>query len=290
VLNGSSYGMQLGVVTTLGEAKDLQFNRICYTGRQVEAASGISLRLSGDSSGNVSFNLFENIDIVHKNGLAIDCENVDNNVYANVRTLVVGGGSATNSIQFRGGASSNVSARGEQIQHLSCNLPVISKGTGTYTVGAQNNVIHALDKENSSPDPTIEVGSTLYWQNTNTRIYDGNWTSYTPTITTGTGSITTLGTVAAKYRLEGKTCFFEISVTITTNGTGATSMKATLPSGPGNIVSSVACAGYATATGKGLVGFLQGGTQLCVFNNSGDGSYPGADGAILIVNGFYEVA
>jgi hypothetical protein len=55
------------------------------------------------------------------------------------------------------------------------------------------------------------------------------WSTYTPTITTGTGSITTLGTVGGRYKQIGKTVFVKVKVGITTNGTGGGSVQATLP-------------------------------------------------------------
>jgi hypothetical protein len=55
------------------------------------------------------------------------------------------------------------------------------------------------------------------------------WVSYEPTVTAATGTITTLGTVAAKYRLHGDLVDVTFSIVITTNGTGAGAVQFTLP-------------------------------------------------------------
>jgi hypothetical protein len=55
------------------------------------------------------------------------------------------------------------------------------------------------------------------------------WTTYTPTITASSGTITTVGAVSGRYRQIGKTIIAQISATITTAGTAAGQLQATLP-------------------------------------------------------------
>ena len=57
----------------------------------------------------------------------------------------------------------------------------------------------------------------------------GAWTAYTPTPTSQGGTVTTWGTVAAWYKLVGKTCIIHFEIPITTIGTGTGYIQVTLP-------------------------------------------------------------
>jgi len=59
----------------------------------------------------------------------------------------------------------------------------------------------------------------------------GTWTSYTPTLSTQGGSLTSASATGA-YNKIGKTVWFTIAITITTAGTGTGFIRATLPSTP----------------------------------------------------------
>lgn len=54
------------------------------------------------------------------------------------------------------------------------------------------------------------------------------WTAYTPTITSASGSITTVSATGT-YKTLGKTCWFTAAITITTAGTGAGYLGVSLP-------------------------------------------------------------
>jgi hypothetical protein len=54
------------------------------------------------------------------------------------------------------------------------------------------------------------------------------WTAYTPTITSGSGTITTVS-ATGKYKVFGKTCWFTVDITITTAGTGGGFLGVSLP-------------------------------------------------------------
>lgn len=54
------------------------------------------------------------------------------------------------------------------------------------------------------------------------------WTSYSPTITSGAGTITA-SSATGRYKQIGKTVIVEVDVTITTAGTGASTLRASLP-------------------------------------------------------------
>lgn len=158
-----------GVVTTLGEGRDTQYNIFRLKSRNNNAA-GTLMRAQGDSGANVSLNLFEYFEGWHKDNDAVICENVDNNTWIRTRIFRAAAGTASNSIVWQGGDTESESARNETFLHLTATMAPIAKGTGTYTVAAQDINILQLDKGNATPDPTVETAASVYW-GTN----DGVW-------------------------------------------------------------------------------------------------------------------
>lgn len=119
---------------------------------------------------------------------------------------------------------------------------------------------------------------------TKTSGYESAWTSYTPTISAASGTITTSSATGA-YKANGKTVFINIAVTITTNGTGAGTVKATLPLASKNAtnlmgrdiaITGNTLAGTALPTASTI--------DIIAYNNT----YPGTNGAILVLSGVYE--
>ena len=114
------------------------------------------------------------------------------------------------------------------------------------------------------------------------------WTTYTPTIAAASGTITTLGTVAGLYQKIGKQLFLELSIPITTNGTGATAITATLPSGLLAASDFVIAGRESSVSGDMLQGIILAGSNtflIYTYNNA----YPGANGARLVMTGVIEV-
>lgn len=97
--------------------------------------------------------------------------------------------------------------------------PLTTKGDlYTYTttdarlaVGADYGFLQALASESTG----------LQWNS-------GAWTSYTPTITAGSGTLTTASATGAWIRI-GKVCIVQSNWIVTTNGTGANFIQLTLP-------------------------------------------------------------
>jgi len=114
------------------------------------------------------------------------------------------------------------------------------------------------------------------------------WTAWTPTVTTGAGTITTLGTVVARYKRLGKRINFTIKIPITTNGTGSGNIAFTLPGGF-TPFADFAPSGYENTAYGGILqcrgSFGSNNVTLLKYDNS----YPGADGATLVVSGAYEI-
>lgn len=115
------------------------------------------------------------------------------------------------------------------------------------------------------------------------------WTNFTATVTAGSGTFTTVsGTV--RYIQMGKTVFFSAQITITTNGTAASSVVCTLPVAVSSALNTYIGTGRADAvSGKALEVKMNGGTSnMTIFNY--DNTYPGASGEVLRVGGSYEAA
>ena len=122
-------------------------------------------------------------------------------------------------------------------------------------------------------------GANLMQRASNSRV------AYTPVITAGTGTLTT-ASATGTYRRFNKTVELQMVVTVTTNGTGAAYISATLPvqaaSGGEYIL-----VGRNTTTGKLLQAeILSGDTSIRIFNY--DNTYPVASGQVLQISGNYE--
>ena len=119
----------------------------------------------------------------------------------------------------------------------------------------------------------------------------GDWTTWTPTVTPLTGTITTLGTVVGRYCVVNGLLEGYIDIPITTNGTGNGQIIFTLP------------ANASTAPGGAFIGecreIAATGTLSVIWYDITPGSarmntfangYPGADGYRLVGHFRYEVA
>lgn len=121
------------------------------------------------------------------------------------------------------------------------------------------------------------------------------WQSpWTPTVTSGTGTITTVGPVLGVYTLNAGLCTVQFDITVTTNGTGATSIIiSNLPYAPVNLpVGSAyysAGAGRNATTNKALhITGQPNSYSLSVYNY--DGTYPAGNGERLIGTISYAIS
>lgn len=112
----------------------------------------------------------------------------------------------------------------------------------------------------------------------------GAWSTFVPTLSAGSGTFTS-ASATGRYKTLGKTTFITITITITTNGTAATYVRASLPN-----TSNTYCvlAGRGTQlSGNALVGQIDpSATAVLIFNYNN--TYPGASGEVLVVSGVYE--
>jgi hypothetical protein len=119
-------------------------------------------------------------------------------------------------------------------------------------------------------------------------------TPWTPTVTSATGTITTVGAVVGIYTLNAGLCTVQFDVTVTTNGTGASAIViSNLPYAPANVPAGSAYfsvgAGRNTTTNKSLsINGSAGLYSLTVFNY--DGTYPIASGERIIGTISYAIS
>jgi hypothetical protein len=115
------------------------------------------------------------------------------------------------------------------------------------------------------------------------------FTDYTPTVASITGTLTTVS-ATGRYLQIGKLVVVKINITITTNGTGATAITATLPVSAASGVWSGA-GREAGVTANMLSAAIVAAVGLDkVFITNYNGTYPGADGALPQVTISYEAA
>jgi hypothetical protein len=117
--------------------------------------------------------------------------------------------------------------------------------------------------------------------------FDGSWTAYTPTVTSTGGTITT-ATASMRYLRIGKTVYLSTQITDTTNGTGSSAIRITLPFTAANQAITYAIVGRQIVGGNMVVGQISANTaqaDIVTYN----GAYPGSSGEIITIGGQYEL-
>jgi hypothetical protein len=108
--------------------------------------------------------------------------------------------------------------------------------------------------------------------------------AWTPTIDATSGTITTSSSTFARYRTINRTVYFSISITITDNGTGASGLRFTLPTGSAQFGGN--CTARNSTTGVGLIAsFGTSGTTATIQTTAG--AYPVASGQTVLCTGWY---
>lgn len=113
------------------------------------------------------------------------------------------------------------------------------------------------------------------------------WTSYTPTLAVASGTLTS-ATASGRYIRIGKMVYLLLDVRITTNGTAAGSLSASLPVDVASTgIVTIAAGREYQAVGNMLQGLLSsGGSVMTILRY--DNAYPGADGYRFAMTAFYE--
>ena len=108
----------------------------------------------------------------------------------------------------------------------------------------------------------------------------------TPAVSAGSGTLTT-ASATLSYTKIGNRVAWNAVITITTNGSGATSLSISLPFTPGE---NASCYGVETGlTGKSVAGVLSSGSANASAIRFYDATYPGGTGAVLYVGGTFKV-
>lgn len=110
--------------------------------------------------------------------------------------------------------------------------------------------------------------------------------AYTPIITAGSGSFTTVS-ATGQFSFNGGTCYVRVIITITNKGTASGGLVFTIPinnSGAGNILAGRENA----ATGKMLQGLYNAADKFTIFDYTGAAMI--VDGYVLQCSGTYSVS
>ena len=113
------------------------------------------------------------------------------------------------------------------------------------------------------------------------------WTAYTPALAAGAGTLTSAA-ATGRFIQAGKAVFFSIRIAITTNGTAASFITATLPVTA--FAASQVLSGYHEINTEVMSAVILSGTPSVVTVRNSAGEYPGANGAAFVISGTYEAA
>lgn len=156
-------------VVNLDDPADTQycnFERIT-TRNYVNTGTGIKIMggttLAGD--GNTSMNFFNNIECFHLDGTGLYFGNSDHNILNRVRVFRAAGGTGEGVVLDGASISGAGHARRNIFILLTSVAGILSRGTTTYPGGqaAIDNKIIFYDKGNASPDPVLETGASIIW-------------------------------------------------------------------------------------------------------------------------------
>ena len=172
-------------------------------------------------------------------------------------------------------------------------------GSGTVTgvsVATANGISGTVATSTTTPVITLSLGAitptSITGMSTPLSVAQGGtgnaggaWTAYTPTVSSGTGTLTAASATGA-YRQIGKTVYVRISISVPTNGTASGNLQVSLP--------AAAAGTYQFIGGRenGVTGYLMGGAIIgsTAYLQSYNGAYPASDGASIQINGVYEAS
>jgi hypothetical protein len=292
IANAGSVGLDCNSVSALGEETSTQRCRIKLQSRQIEAASGFGMVCSGNYSGGSSTGNFSMnevwIDAVHKNIQPLYLVDSDNNDWVFFRAYKVPSGTASESVSCLGGPTDNARVRAERFWQFTANTPLHAYGTPAYPHPATSINIYNLDAENGTPVPVVETGASVFWKKDTTALPDTPWQTYTPTLSASSGSLTT-ATAAGQYQRRGNIVHLKVNISITTNGTAAGELRFTVPIPSTGTYGNMLYGAERAITGNAVYGFLDGGGATVANVKTYAAAYPGGDGYVINVSGFYEV-
>ena len=312
VISGvTATGWDHGVSTTanVGSTRNRVYDTyIAVTG----TAKG--LKWSGTTTNNVHHDDWYNLHIQHADGTGFECGNSDSNkVYGFYAQRTAGSGL---SLDLLASDTVDNECRSNYLFAAEPQGGVTARATGFARPSSDNYI--QINKESANIIPTVESGATLLCDNnqgnqcgtalgtyaiatltlTNalgtasggTGDTGSAWSTYTPTVSCGGGTITTLGAVAGQYKTLGKTVFVEIQIPITTVGTCTGQLSVSLPAFPVSATGKYHLHGREDgSSGAALVGLIDSAVHT---NNvliwKYDGTTCAASGAQCNVGGTYQ--
>jgi hypothetical protein len=143
-------------------------------------------------------------------------------------------------------------------------------------------LVGQLPKRSTSPEVQSLVASlaSIFRRVTDVSVMRGSWT---PSVSSSAGTITSASATGRFTKIDDTT-FFSVTITITTNGTGSGTLRFTLPSTPNE--ANVASGRETLVTGKAVTASINASTTL-VGVQFYDNAYPGGDGYVISISGFY---
>lgn len=177
-------------------------------------------------------------------------------------------------------------AAGDSVQIQNVGAGVCTVTAGTATVSTAGSL--ALSQYE---------GGQLYFNTTSAALFfdvvqsggpSGAWTAYTPTVTAGTGTLTTVSATGFYYA-TGKLCIVRAHINLSNNGTGSGVLNCTMPFTAINDKNQVGNFREQVVTGK------QGTVNLTLNTATAglryyDNTYPGANSTEFALSITYEVA
>lgn len=201
----------------------------------------------------------------------------------------------TSALSLAGGAGySNIQITNNSLGLLSGQAGVVQPTNGCIVLGLidhmtflNNNCEGTTTNYNGMLAGTGTVFSHTNWiQSNNIGLLDddGPWTAYTPTITCGSGTITTLGAVSGRYKRFRRTVVVSMSISITAIGSCAGSVNASLPY---TAVSTVVLPGRDGIVGGAMLQGLIGATNTVNWLKY-DNTFAFANNSLILGGGAYE--
>lgn len=158
----TSTAVNINCLAALGDAADTQQNRFANIGTRNYTNTGQGFTLGGTAIANTSMNIFENIDVLFKDGTGVIFNSSDNNIFNRIRLFRAGGGTGT-SIIFNGSdVGDSGTARANVLINFSSAVAPIVKGTESFVYPATNMTFMFMDSDNGTPYPTVETGASAW--------------------------------------------------------------------------------------------------------------------------------
>lgn len=112
------------------------------------------------------------------------------------------------------------------------------------------------------------------------------WSTYTPSLTSGLGALTSTGVGTGRFTQVGKTVFCSINVSITTNGTGSSFLIVGLPATSQGVL---VLAGREDQVNGKMLYAVSSAARITAIVQYYDNTYPGVNGGRYMFGGSYEV-